>query len=138
MKHVVIVANQTAGGSHLRHEIRTRIAQGPCRFTLVVPATPPHEQAIFTDADASALARDRLAEALDLLGDAGAEIKGEIGDANPVDAVGDVLLREEADEIIVSTLPAGISRWLKRDLPHRLEARYGLPVTHVVAEQVSG
>jgi hypothetical protein len=47
-------------------------------------------------------------------------------------AVGDVLRREEYDEIILSTLPPGASKWLKRDLPHKLARQYQLPVTHVV------
>ncbi len=41
---------------------------------------------------------------------------------------------EPFDEIILSTLPPGMSRWLKMDLPHRVEAVYGLPVTHIIGQ----
>ena len=56
-----------------------------------------------------------------------------IGDANPVRAIDDVLIEHPHDEIILSTLPPGISRWLKLDLPHRVEQRFALPVTTVIS-----
>jgi hypothetical protein len=46
-----------------------------------------------------------------------------------------VLNRREVDEIILSTLAPGVSKWLKRDLPHRLARRFDLPVIHVIAVQ---
>jgi hypothetical protein len=58
-------------------------------------------------------------------------VTGEIGDANPVHAVGDVLLRDTFDEIIISTLPQGPSAWLRQDAPSRIRRLYGVPVTHV-------
>ena len=61
---------------------------------------------------------------------------GEIGDEKPMLAVGDVLRREQFDEIILSTLPPGVSKWMKRDLPHKLARQYHLPVRHVVATRV--
>jgi hypothetical protein len=69
----------------------------------------------------------------------GIEVSGEIGDDDPVLAVADVLNRQHIDEIVVSTLPPGASRWIKRDLPHRIARRFGIPVSHVVnvAEPVS-
>jgi len=57
-----------------------------------------------------------------------------VGDANPILAVEDLMRDQEFDEIIVSTLPPRISKWLKIDLPRRVEAAFGLPVTHVVGE----
>jgi hypothetical protein len=64
----------------------------------------------------------------------GADISGVVGDASPVLAINDVLIEQPCDEIILSTLPPGVSRWLKRDLPHRVEQRFGLPVTTVIGE----
>jgi hypothetical protein len=74
-----------------------------------------------------------LADGVEDFRSEGIEVTGEIGDENPVLAVDDALRREHFDEIIVSTLPPGVSRWLKRDLPHRLERRFGLAMTHVIA-----
>jgi hypothetical protein len=35
----------------------------------------------------------------------------------------------------LSTLPSGVSRWLKLDLPHRVEQRFELPVTTVISQR---
>jgi hypothetical protein len=136
-RSILIVANQTAAGSHLMHEIRRRMEQGPCRFTLVVPATPPPGKALWTEGEANAHANRRLEVALTKLGETGAHIDGAIGDASPAEAVAEQLVVRDYDEIIVSTLPPGISRWLKQDLPHRIERRFEIPVTHVIATRES-
>jgi hypothetical protein len=132
MRRCLIVANQTLTGPHLLEAITARQVSGPCEFHIVVPASHPHGGAAWTEGQALGHARTALAGALDYFGEAGIPATGEVGDESPVLAVGDTLRREHFDEIIVSTFPPGVSRWLKRDLPHRLE-RFGLPVTHVVA-----
>jgi GABA permease len=65
----------------------------------------------------------------------GAEVDGEVGAPSPVEAIGDAIRAVgRFDEIILSTLPPGPSRWLRLDLPHRVERAYNLPVTHLVAD----
>ena len=81
------------------------------------------------------MAQRRLDEALVHLRHLGAEVTGEVGDASPVRAVGDVLLREPVDEILLSTLPPGPSRWLRQDVIHRIERNYDVPVTHIVGQR---
>jgi hypothetical protein len=110
------------------------MAEGPCRFTLLVPATAPAGQSLWTEGEAHAVAEERLNEALAGLREIGAEVEGVVGDPRPISAVGDLLIERPHDAIIVSTLPVGVSRWLKQDLPHRIERTFGLPVEHVVAE----
>jgi hypothetical protein len=134
MRRYLMVANQTLGGEHLAEKVKELLAEGPCRFHVLVPATVPADHAVYTEGQAEAIARRRLDNALARFRDLGADADGEIGDANPLEAVGDVLRDEEFDEIILSTLPAGASRWLKQDLPHRVERSFGLPVTHIVGE----
>jgi GABA permease len=134
-RRVLVVANQTACGDELLELVRRRVADGPCRFTMLVPATPPREHVTWTEGDARSLARRRLAEAVDRLEAAGAEVEGVIGDPSPLQAVDDVLLHQPHDEIILSTLPVGVSRWLKMDLPHRIEQRFALPVTTLISER---
>ena len=63
----------------------------------------------------------------------GLEARGDLGDAEPLTAIADALAIEQFDEIIISTLPSGISRWLGMDLPRRAERRFKLPVTTVTA-----
>lgn len=74
--------------------------------------------------------------ALPLLEDAaGGHVDGIVGDSDPLAAVQRAIETRGFDEIIISTLPVRVSRWLRRDLPHRVES-LGLPVTVVTAEQL--
>lgn len=143
MRRYLIVANQTLGGQELTDAIHQRMAGGPCQFHVLVPATDPkdfygtvlgaYSGAVTHQTDAVAHAHQRLDEQLALLRDVGAQADGEVGDPDPLKAIGTVLPKERFDEIILSTLPAGISRWLHMDLHHRLAHHFDLPVTHVEA-----
>ena len=57
---------------------------------------------------------------------------GDIGDPAPLTAIEDAVNLGHYDEIIISTLPLGVSRWLKLDLVSKAKG-LGLPVTHVLA-----
>ena len=124
---VLVVAHRTAATPRLLDEVRARARRSRCTFTLLVPRPywdPDSEEAAAT-----------LELAIPLLDEAaGAHVEGIIGDNDPFVAVQQALQGGDFDEVIVSTLPARVSRWLHRDLPHRVEA-LGLPVTVVTAEQ---
>jgi hypothetical protein len=63
------------------------------------------------------------------------EVEGEVGDGNSMLAIGDAIRdRASFDQIILSTLPAGLSKWLRLDLPHRVAASSSIPMTHVASE----
>lgn len=134
MRRYLIVANQTLGGPHLIRKLREALVEGPCTFYFLVPATPPQDHATWTEGEAGALARERLDAALTRAREIGVEVDGGVGDPDPIQAIADVMATRDFDQIIVSTLPPGISRWLKLDLPHRVDRRFDLPVTHVIGE----
>jgi hypothetical protein len=137
-RRILIVANQTAPGPHLKEIVSERMTKGPCGFVLLVPTAPPKGTWTFTEDEVLDAARARMNEALAGLKDLGAEIEGRVEDGSPLDAVAAYLdsgryeNEQPFDEIILSTLPPGVSRWLKQDLPHRLERHHGIPVTHVI------
>jgi hypothetical protein len=83
------------------------------------------------------LARQRLSHEINRLRDLGASVSGEVGVADPLDAVGVVLHRWEFDEVILSTLPGRRSRWLAADLPTRIRRGFKLPVTQVTGAGVA-
>ena len=83
---------------------------------------------LWTPADADALARRRLTSALERFRALGADVVGEVGDPSPVVAIGAVLRRRSFDALILSTLPVGPSRWLRRDVPARIERLFKIPV----------
>jgi hypothetical protein len=119
---VLVVANVTASSDELLTALRERAEAGACRFTLVMPGT---------GADRS----ERLEAALDRMRDAGLEnVDGSIGDPDPLVAVMDLWDPMKFDDIVVSTLPTGSSRWMGLDLPHRLEKLTSVPVRHVVSQ----
>jgi hypothetical protein len=132
MWRCLVVANQTLGYRELLDELHARQTNdSDCVFHVVVPATRVTTGAIWTEGQALAQARRALDAALERFRDEGLDATGEVGDQDPVLAVGDVLVHTPVDEIVISTLPPGASRWLRRDLPARLRRRFGLPVTHV-------
>jgi hypothetical protein len=131
MRRYLIVANRTLAGAHLTSVVRELHTRRPSSFYIVVPATPPHGHA-WSEGEARAIAARRLGSAVEALAAIGVEADGEVGDEHPTYAIHDVLAKREIDEIILSTLPPGASRWLKRDLPRRITVEFGLPVTHVI------
>jgi hypothetical protein len=131
MHRYLIVANQTLGGGALIAKVRELADRGPARFHVLVPATPPPDH-VWTEAEARGIADERLQTAIGRFRELGVEVEGEVGDEHPVEAISELLERESFDEIVLSTLSPGLSRWLKLDLPHRVESSFGLPVTHVI------
>jgi GABA permease len=144
---VMIVANQTIGGPQLTEVVTERVAEGNCRVHLVVPVphTPPAAIAAGLAAYESAaaaiislpeprlLAQERLTNGLAWLASIGAEATGEVVDGDPCTAIADAARRIDASEIIVSTLPSRISRWLKQDLPSKLAKALPVHITTVTA-----
>jgi hypothetical protein len=132
MRRYLVVANQTLLGDPLLARIHECLVAGPCEFHLVVPATHAPGRAMQTESRDRAFAAQRLAEGLERFRALGAEVEGEVGDARPLDAIRDVMLHARPfDEIIVSTLPPGLSRWLRQDLPHRIHRTFELPTSTV-------
>jgi hypothetical protein len=126
-RNVLIVANRTAATPALLAEVRRRASEGPCHFTLLVPRP-------FWDADTEESAIT-LELAIPLLEEAaGGRVEGLLGAEDPFLAVSAAAEVEPYDEVIISTLPTRVSRWLHIDLPARV-GRLGLPVTVVTARK---
>jgi hypothetical protein len=98
---------------------------------VVVPLSPVGGRLTWDEHASRDVAQERLDEVLDRLRAMGAEADGEVGDRDPVMAVRDALRHREVDEVIVSTLPKGLSRWLGEDVPSRLRDSVQVPVTVV-------
>lgn len=148
---ILVVANQTLGGPDLHAAILQRINDGREQFHVVVPVTKPGLEAdrrvvwnpSFTVPErgsrdeAMTEARQRAAHRLERMVAAiqslGGQASGEVGTSDALNSVQYCLLNATYDEIIVSTLPHGISRWLKVDLPTRVANATDIPVTTVVA-----
>jgi hypothetical protein len=119
---VLVVANVTATSEELLDTLRERSGRGACRFTLVMPRSGPD-------------AGRRLDEALEAMRKAGLpKVTGRVGDPDPIVAAMEVWDPMDFDEIVVSTLPTGVSRWLGLDLPRRLEKLTSVSVRHVVSQ----
>lgn len=142
MRNVLIVANQTIGSDELTQAVKQRMADDLCRFHLLVPVPPTPPSAISVGLaavesaatafmvlpDLRALADERLEVGLQWLSSLGAEATGEVGAIDTLAAVTAVVERGDVDEIIVSTLPSRLSKWLRQDLPRKIEKHVTVPV----------
>jgi nucleotide-binding universal stress UspA family protein len=152
VRRYLVVANQTLCGAELSQEIRKRLEGEPSYFYVLVPNTHAHdyyalaaaaghvpmaalvaECAPSMEKEATAQAQHRLEQLLARLRELGAKAEGELGHPNPLEAISDVLASGEFDEVILSTLPQTISRWLGMDLPRQVRRACGLPVVVVTA-----
>jgi hypothetical protein len=136
---VLVVANRTAATPALLDAVRERAAKGPARFTLLVPNTAHGLHRLVDPEDQSQSEAEQTLElAVPLIEQAaGAEVDGMVGDPEPLAAIQDAINVHGFDEIIISTLPTRVSRWLKLDLPSKV-AGLGLPVTTVTAGSRAG
>lgn len=134
MRSYLVVGNQTLDSPELAEAIRARLASGPARFHIVVPATPVQRGLTWDEDEARITAQDRLTAAISRLVELDAEVTGEIGHRDPIEATEDALRGREVDEVILSTLPPGISRWLGQDVPTRLKGSVMVPVSVVTTQ----
>lgn len=118
---ILVVANRTAAAPRLLKAVEHRAAETPCRFTLLAPDVASARDADWT----LGTARQLLAQA------AGTPVSGLAGGPDPFMAVKDAVATGDFDEIMISTLPRGVSRWLRRDLVTRVRG-LGLPVTSII------
>jgi nucleotide-binding universal stress UspA family protein len=128
MSTTLIVANQTLPSQALAEAIEQRIRSGVKSFYVVVPATPIGHGLTWDEEATRQEARERLGRFLTHLTRRGVEADGEVGDRDPVAAVRDASRGREIDEVVVSTLPPGISRWLGQDVPSKLRHNCNAPV----------
>jgi hypothetical protein len=127
-----VVAHKTAATQPLLDAVRDRARRGPSTFTLLVPNTSHGLHKIVDPEDQSAgEAQIVVDHALPLLSKAsGTKVQGMVGDPDPAAAIQDAINLHGFDEVIISTLPARVSRWLKLDLASKVSGM-GLPVTTV-------
>lgn len=139
MAHYLVVAHRTLVGPELLDEVQSRV--GPdAAFHLLVPVEHPSDHA-WSQGEVQAKAAERLAEGLDRFRQLGVAVDGTVGDVDPVTAITTVIRDRTMageppfDEVLLSTLARGPSRWLKLDVVSRTRERTGLPVTHVAASR---
>jgi hypothetical protein len=128
----LVVANQTLGGTGLAGTLQARALE-ECSFHVVVPATEPADERTAGGGTGTENAQRRLEEALKRFQGGGYKVTGTVGAADPMEAIRDALAADRYAGIIISTLPAGVSRWLHKDLPHRVEREFKLPVEWIEA-----
>jgi hypothetical protein len=135
-RRILVVANQTAAGRELLDEIAKRCRGTDCEVLLVTPAlVGSRAERWASDIDEGLdLARERMAHSVTALRGAGVEVRAEVGDPDPNMAIEDALRMFPADEIVISTLPPGESRWLEHDVVERTRREVDLPMTHVVVD----
>ena len=134
-RRILVVANETVGGRTLQDVIRDR-AEGFREDVLVVtPAlNTPLKHWLSDEDDARAAAQQRLDASVARLREAGVNVRGEVGDGDPLQAIEDALRTFGADEIVISTHPEGRSHWLERGIVASARERFSARVTHVVVD----
>jgi hypothetical protein len=134
-RRILVIANETVGGATLREEIRRRAESYEEQVLVVCPALNSPLRHWASDEDAArAAAQERLARSLARLSEAGVEARGQVGDAEPLQAMEDALRTFGADEIIISTHPEGRSNWLEKGVVTGARERFAVPITHVVVD----
>ncbi len=140
---ILVLADRTAESEELLEVLRSRAAERAVEFLLVVPPRPQGASRVGgpdpveTEREHEE-ADDHLHNALERLRAAGLEVEGKVGDPDPVAAAEDETNFAEFEEIVVSTPHTRVGKWLKVDLPHRVEGATGRPVTHVRAAEEDG
>ena len=132
---VLVLANETVGGSALLDEIRNRCKGRNSEILVVTPAITSQVKHWVSDTDQAYVdADERRAASIAAIREAGLDARGRVGDSDPNVAVEDALLRFPADEVIISTHPPARSRWLERGVVEKAQREIDLPITHVVVD----
>ena len=126
-RHVLVVANQTVGGTKLIETLERRATETPHRFTVISPQDGAGDEAVES-------AERRLGHTLRVLHKASLVVIGYVTHPDPLTSIMNTVQHDPPNEIIISTLPGSTSNWLRGDLIGRVRRSTGLPVEHVVGD----
>jgi hypothetical protein len=134
-KRILVIANETVGGTALRKRIKQSSQGYRSEVFVVSPAlNAPLKHWVSDEDEARSAAQRRLHRSIARLAEVGISARGEVGDADPLQAMEDALRTFGADEIIISTHPEGRSNWLERGVVSGARERFAVPITHVVVD----
>jgi hypothetical protein len=132
-RRILVVANETVEGSELLREICRKAEGVNGRVLVVVPAlNSPLKHWVSDEDGAREAAQGRLDRSLAAMRGMHVDAEGEIGDADPLQAIEDSIRVFAPDELVISTHPPERSHWLERGVVEGARERFALPVTHVV------
>jgi nucleotide-binding universal stress UspA family protein len=132
---ILVIANETVGGVRLREAIEHAATDKRTELMVVCPALNSPLRHWASDEDpARAQAQARLDSSLERLRRLGIDASGQVGDAEPLQAIDDALRTFRPDELIISTHPPGRSHWLEKGIVEGARERFRLPITHVVVD----
>ncbi len=140
MRRYLVVAHQTLASPELLEALQAKAQEEDTAYHLLVPIHHGEPGLTWTEGHDRAMTKRRLEEAQLLLTARGLTVSGEVGSDSPVDSVEEVLRRDGPATyagIIVSTLPRTLSKWLKIDVPSRIQRQTTLPVEHLVGQPVN-
>jgi hypothetical protein len=123
----LIVTHKTAFSAELRDKVGELLARdASAEFAILVPWD---DESVDDAGWRAESARSLLEETLNAR-----VVRTSVGPSDPLRAIGDELSAHPGyDTLVICTLPPGASRWLRLDLVHQAERKFGLPIIHVVA-----
>jgi hypothetical protein len=135
LTEILVVANETLNGRRLRELLAQKAkVNESLAIRLVIPQSRPRRGTVIYLQSVRDTAQVRLDLALAVLHELGFEATGEVGDSDPFQATMDAIGERKPDEIVISTLPATASGWLRRDLVERVAEASGIAVQHVISD----
>ena len=148
VRRYLVIANQTLACPDLHELVRQRCSVGSAEFHVLVPqrrrvvlgadpltgmmADVLLEDQLRLDEQAHIDAEERLQSFRAEFAELGGSLSGEVGIGDPLAAARQVMERASFDEIMVSTLPSGVSKWLHMDLPARFRRAFSVPVISLI------
>jgi hypothetical protein len=134
-QRILVIANETVAGRALREAVEDAAEGYRANVLVVSPALNSPLRHWASDEDqARAAAEERIRRSIAELEKLGISARGEVGDADPVQAIEDALRTFGADRIVISTHPEGRSNWLERGVVTSARERFAVPITHVVVD----
>jgi hypothetical protein len=135
---LLVLANETCASVAVLEEVRARMRTSGAieEVVVVAPALARSRLTHWLTSDGAArdAAQERLDHSIAALTSEGLAARGELGDADPLQALDDAVRVHRPDEVIIATHTPKRSQWLERRVVDAAREKFVLPITHVVVD----
>jgi hypothetical protein len=137
VKRALVVVNEQVAGGELRDVLLAHLSSGVSEIFVVAPALADSglKHTMGDIDEAIEPARERLRGTLRELRDAGLKADGEVGDSDPVQAIGDEIVKFDPEQILVVAHRDEEGAFAEKGLLEQAERDFDLPVTELVVSR---